>query len=556
MTTNPFEADNDGARKARGAFFTPPAVCRFMSEWAIRSADDRVLEPSAGEAAFLLAAGGRLQDLGGDPAALLSGVELHHASARAASQSLLDAGWDVAVQTGNFFDLAPQPDWDVVIGNPPFIRFQDFAGDDRLRGQEAALGGGVRLSALASSWAAFVVHSARFLRATGRLALVLPAELLSVNYASPVRTFLLERFGKVRLVLFEERVFPGAMTEVVLLLAEGAGPADHFEVVQAQHLGDLERLAEPVRCTPAATGDKWMGALVEPLAARLFQSVSDTEHFEVLAEWGTTHLGMVTGNNGYFALSAKDVARHGLSRADVVPLCPPGSRHLRGLTFTSTAWQTMTCTSAQTYLFTPSSPLSKSASKYIKDGAAQGVNAAYKCRIRQPWWAVPWVQPPDLFLTYMNHDAPRLVTNRARVPHLNSVHGIRLHQGRRRAGADLLPLAMLNSVTLMGAELIGRSYGGGILKVEPREAQRLPMPSPALLQNAALALRAVRPAVASHLRSGRFGEAVKIVDQVMLTETLAMDDADVLALRRQRERLFERRAGRKTYRPSSPSESS
>lgn len=41
--------DSAGLRKARGAFFTPPEVTRFLCEWAITSPEDRVLEPSCGE---------------------------------------------------------------------------------------------------------------------------------------------------------------------------------------------------------------------------------------------------------------------------------------------------------------------------------------------------------------------------------------------------------------------------------------------------------------------------------------------------------------------------
>ena len=101
----------------------------------------------------------------------------------------------------------------------------------------------VRLSGLASSWAAFVVHASHFLSPGGRLGLVLPAELLSVSYASEVRNFLLRRFGIVRLVMFEELVFPGVLEDVVLLLAEGQGPAPHFEVYQARNAADLANLA-------------------------------------------------------------------------------------------------------------------------------------------------------------------------------------------------------------------------------------------------------------------------------------------------------------------------
>jgi adenine-specific DNA-methyltransferase len=43
-------------RKARGAFFTPPAIANFLAAWAVR--DDpsaQVLDPSCGESVFLLA---------------------------------------------------------------------------------------------------------------------------------------------------------------------------------------------------------------------------------------------------------------------------------------------------------------------------------------------------------------------------------------------------------------------------------------------------------------------------------------------------------------------
>ena len=55
--------DTAELRKARGAFFTPELVARYITNWAVRSMADQVLEPSCGEASFLLAAVDRLADL-------------------------------------------------------------------------------------------------------------------------------------------------------------------------------------------------------------------------------------------------------------------------------------------------------------------------------------------------------------------------------------------------------------------------------------------------------------------------------------------------------------
>jgi len=251
------------AQKARGAFFTPPAISQFLVNWAIRSSSDRVLEPSCGDAAFLIPAAGRLKGLGASQmASQLHGIDIYQPSAVAAKGLLRGLGLDATVETGDFFDKLPQPSFDAVVGNPPFVRYQDFSGAARTKSLRAALSHGVRLSALASSWAAFTIHASEFLNDSGRLGLVLPAELLSVNYASEVRRFLLGRFAKVRLVLFEQLVFPGVLEDVVLLLAEGRGTATHFEVYQTRDAEGLATLDTSLQqgFTPLEN-EKWTPAL-------------------------------------------------------------------------------------------------------------------------------------------------------------------------------------------------------------------------------------------------------------------------------------------------------
>ena len=168
----------------RGAFFTPAPVAGFLVDWAVRDASDAVLEPSCGEAVFLHAVA---RHVGKD--GRLVGVELHAASAQRAACTLAADGVDARIHTGDFFAHNEFGRYNAVVGNPPYVRYQDFSGADRANAQRAMLRGGVRLTNLASSWAAFTVHAALHLRTGGRLALVLPAELLTVNYAGAVRRF-------------------------------------------------------------------------------------------------------------------------------------------------------------------------------------------------------------------------------------------------------------------------------------------------------------------------------------------------------------------------------
>lgn len=194
-------------------------------------------------------------------------------------------------------------------------------------------------------------------------------------------------------------------------------------------------------------------------------------------------------------------------------------------------------------MFRPEDP-SPAAEAYIAAGEKVGVDSAYKCRVRSPWWRVPYLKPADLLLTYMNADTPRLCTNRARAHHLNSVHGIYLAEEARQTGRRLLALASLNTVTIAGAELVGRAYGGGMLKLEPREADKLPVPNPALVETCADALAKIRDGVIRRLQAGQLTEAAHLVDEALLIRGLGMSDGSLSALRRGYGELAARRADR------------
>lgn len=545
-------ADSAIARKARGAFFTPPLLARYVVDWAIRSPTDDVLEPSCGEAAFLLAAAGRLTELGGvakGSNGRLDGVELHADSAAEAESLLRAAGHKAEVMVSDFFLVEPEPRYDVVIGNPPYIRYQDFSGKARTASRRAALHAGVSLTGLASSWAAFAVHSALFLRPGGRLGLVIPAELMSVNYAAEVRRFLMERFARVNLVMFTERVFPDVLEEVVLVLAEGfdKGPSEHFELHQARNIEELLGANSVSRSwNPDPLDAKWTPSLISTPALKVYASLETAGDFTTLHTWGETTLGMVTGNNRYFALSPQRAHELGIGWDELLALSPPGSRHLRGLVFTAAAYDQLGLDGSATLLFRPTGDtLSKAAKAYIAAGEALGVDQAYKCRVRTPWWRVPLVKPADMLLTYMNADTPRLTANRKRAHHLNSVHGVYLRQGLKKLAMDWLPLASINSMTLLGAETVGRAYGGGMLKLEPREADNLPVPSPDVIKANEATLAAIRPQVAARLRqpSGLL-EAAKIVDDVLLIGALGIPRSEVRALREAHAGLTARRIAR------------
>jgi adenine-specific DNA-methyltransferase len=528
-------------RRERGAFFTPRPIAEFLSRWAVRSPSARVLDPTCGEAVFLLEAAERLKELGNvedDLSKQLTGVDLHRPSLEESARLLGHAGVRAELIASDFFDL-PTPaqiddrvGWhDAVIGNPPFVRYQQHAGRVRKRSVVAAFAQGVRLSGLASSWAATLVHASAFLAPTGRMAMVLPAELLTVGYAEPIRRWLQQRFHVVNLVMFERLQFRGADEQVVLLVAHGTGPCDSFCLIRVDDAEDLAELhpLDAIGVNPAPEG-KWSDLALSLDVRHLFRSVA--RRMARLDAYGTIELGTVTGHNDFFTLSESVRLQYGIPERHLTRISPPGTRHLKGLRFAEEQWEELKASDGRVWLLNPAGrPRSKGLLEYLAHGRERKVDEGYKCAGREPWWRPPVVPVPDLFFTYMSHRYPRLIHNAADVAFLNSMHGVRLREGAPAEARAALPLLAFNSVTMLGAELMGRSYGGGILKMEPREAAALPLPDPDALQAAWRELAGEAPALDAALARGEWWLVAAVVDRALLKRALKLSDEQIVTLR-------------------------
>jgi adenine-specific DNA-methyltransferase len=97
----------------------------------------------------------------------------------------------------------------------------------------------------------------------------------------------------------------------------------------------------------------------------------------------------------------------------------------------------------------------------------------------------------------------------------------------------------LNSLTFAYAEIMGRSYGGGVLELEPNEADNLPIP---LAGGEMLDLREADRALR---RSDDISTVLDRHDAVILVDGLGLDSSDVKTLRGIWAKLRDRRIGRK-----------
>lgn len=501
---NPVTLETPQEAKARGAFYTPEALTRFLARWAIRHADDRVLEPACGDGAFVTAVSRRFAALGKDDlAGRLFGIERDPEEA----QKALALAPNATVLTSDFFDIEPTslPAMDAVIGNPPYIRYHGFTGVERDKGLARARLQGVELTRLASSWAHFVVHSVAFLGPAGRLGLVLPAELLHTDYGQPVRDLLLRRFGSLTVVAFDRGVFSDAQVDAVLLLAS-IDDRRGLRVVRLPDEGALDALdvdayADLATLTPAR---RWSGA-VDVGAGSVYEEVAASGVAVPLGAIASVDIGFVSGANDFFILSPVDAERRGLP-ADVLTPTMRRPGDIPGLLASEGDVRLLLDLARRP------EPSDDRVLAYLEEGETSGIPLRYKCRVRRPWYAVPLPRSkPDAFLPYMSHLAPRLIVNDVGAWSSNLLHGVTL--GLLAPPPLALASAMASSITLLSAEIEGRAYGGGVLKLETRESERLlvPIGNPATLDR----LAAVFLDIDTLVRGGDIETAARIADDAV-----------------------------------------
>ncbi len=200
--------------KSLGAFYTDAQIADFLAWWAIRSPTDTILDPCFGGGVFVRSACERLLKVEGDPRCQVTGVEIDPQVYERVASKLQDQ-YSIRrskLVLADFFsvDATPAVAFDVVIGNPPFVRYQRFQGESRQVALLRSAAHGVRLPELCSSWAPFLVHCIGMLRDGGRLAMVLPMEVAHAKYARPVLEFLGRSFLRCHLFDLSTKAFPRA----------------------------------------------------------------------------------------------------------------------------------------------------------------------------------------------------------------------------------------------------------------------------------------------------------------------------------------------------------
>lgn len=235
-------------RKELGAFYTPPHIAKFLVKWAVRKPTDIVLDGAAGEGIFIKESIDRLFELGAsEPQILIQvhGIEYDSETFYAMLSNLAKSIGSIPTNLWNddFFNAVPKknltshretplsiPLVDAFVGNPPYVERQRLRDPDKIR--KKVLEGLEKrfwLSRLTDIYGYFLIHSVRFLKPNGRLAVVVSDTWLDMRFGVKLKEYFLSQFRIKAIIDFRERVFPEVLVRAILILLE-KGTKSEIEV--------------------------------------------------------------------------------------------------------------------------------------------------------------------------------------------------------------------------------------------------------------------------------------------------------------------------------------
>lgn len=540
------------AKKLRGGYYSPQPITDFICKWAITKPTQIVLEPSCGDGNFIESIIKRFLILGvpnKNLFGLVKGIELVKKEAEKSKVRAANFGLNsTTIINSDFFSYLSNANgdsrYDVVVGNPPFIRYQNFPEEHRTKAFEMMEAMGLKPNKLTNIWVPFLVLSANVLNKGGRLGMVIPAELFQVKYAAETRIFLSKFFSRITIVTFKKLVFEDIQQEIVLLLCEKNVTTNKgIRVVEVGSLAELESLnISKVQKHEVKelehNSEKWTKYFLDEEEIQLLRRIKSDHKIKTCSNEMDVDVGIVTGRNEFFMLNKESVSKWKLR--PYTQKVVSKSNHFKGILFEDQDFQANSDAHHSGFLFLPPNKdfedLPKVCQEYIKYGEEKGYNTGYKCKIRKRWYITPSLWAPDAFVLRQVGDYPKVIINKTGASSTDTIHRVKL---KTKISPEIIALSFLNSLTFAFSEILGRSYGGGVLTFEPSEIEEIPMP---ILLKSKIDFNKIDELI----RERKIEEVLDIVDHELLIKQLKFSKEEVKMLRGIWVKMSNRRQNRKT----------
>lgn len=488
-------------RNKMGQYATPFSLAREIVEFVrdtYFTETDKIhfLDPAVGTGAFFSAMLHAFPKMRIENAV---GIELDSRIASIAKNLWTARGLDVVEADFAQLPFPTSPMFNLHLVNPPYVRHHHLDPETKQNLQEkikAAVG--LNLNGLAGLYCYFLLIAHRWLAQDGFGVWLIPSEFMDVKYGEVVKRYLVEQVSLWHIHRFDAEAlqFDDALVSSTVLIFQKRKPEQEGEVTFSLG-GTLKnpRICAHIRQRQLAQVSKWTSLPSKSVryAVRDVHQLNKTVKIGDLFE---IRRGLATGANQFFILPRDVASDKGLPEQFLRPILP-SPRYLNnekifadgdGFPLVQPSLVLLDCDLDESKIETY--PLLKA---YLGWGKSQGFADRYINRHRQPWFKQENRPAAPILCSYMSRTKSgdsglRFFRNYSQATASNvylMLYPTHEVEQACKNNADLLA-QLFNLLKQAKDEYLlyeGRTYGGGLNKIEPKELARVPLPDDSLLQS-------------------------------------------------------------------------
>lgn len=458
----------------KGQFWTPDWVAEAMVSYVLKDAE-LIFDPGTGTGAFFKA----LKNVDITRKIKFYGIDID----QEVLKEEIYADPLCLVEIRDFIKNPPPQKFKAIVANPPYIRHHRIDSETKifLKMLSKRITGNV-IDGRAGYHIYFLIQALNLLEESGKLAFIMPADTCEGTFAKKLWDWIIKNFCLECVVTFNEAAtpFPTIDTNAVIFLIKKDVQKKEIFWVRANEAyskdlynfisSDFKKLEQnTLNITKRDIEEAIETGLSRP------QQINNFKYY--LSDFAVVMRGIATGANEFFFLT-KEQANDLHIPKGFLKLAIGRTRDISANIITKSDMQELEKKGRPTLILSidkTENELPETIKDYLKKGILLGLPNRPLIKQRKPWFKMENREVPPLLFAYLGRRNSRFIKNVAGVVPLTGF--LCVYPNRKSKDyVDALWEILNNPDTLKNLQLVGKSYGSGAIKVEPRNLEKLPIP--------------------------------------------------------------------------------
>ena len=471
----PPEWDEREKLRDKGQFWTPSWVANAMVAYVAEDTE-LVFDPATGKGSFFEA----LKKLNLSQQIIFFGTDIDN---KVLSDNIYEDP-SCIVELRDFIKNPPRRKFKAIVANPPYIRHHRI--DEKTKQFLKHLCKkitGFTIDGRAGYHIYFLLQALSLLEDNGKLAFIMPADTCEGIFAKKLWNWITENYCLECVVAFDGNAtpFPNVDTNALVFLIKKEKPRKEIFWVKANkaYSNDLlSFVSSHFKQSAIETLLIVKREIGEALTTGLSRPQQKHNGFKYhLSNFAIVMRGIATGANDFFFLTREQTVELGIP-SKYLKVAIGRTKDITENTITKEDVQKLQKNSRPTLLLSiaqPENDLPAKIKAYLKKGIELGLPERPLIKQRKPWFRMEKREVPELLFAYLGRRNTRFIKNNAGVLPLTGFLCV-YAKYKDEKFVNSLREVLNHPDTLKNMQLVGKSYGSGAIKVEPRSLEKLPIP--------------------------------------------------------------------------------